>query len=312
LCDIFSVVKTPRRNLCGVLLLDKAFGLSSNTALIKTKILYQAQKAGHTGTLDPFATGLLPICFGEATKFAGYMLNATKAYDASVRLGYISNTGDADGEVIAQQPFRGDVNDIENALQKFRGNIMQIPPMYSALKHKGRPLYEMARQGIEIERQPRNLTIYELTLLSRNDDELHIRVVCSKGTYIRVLAQDIGAALGCGGYVSALRRTATGGFKLSDAHTLDSLQNFSQAQRDNLLLPADSLVQDLPAVVLPKIEARLLGQGKWVRNPSTWEQINKNSIKTKIYDASGHFYGLAVADNDGNIVAERMMSAVAE
>jgi tRNA pseudouridine55 synthase len=304
------VAKTPRRNLCGVLLLDKPFGLSSNTALIKTKILYQAQKAGHTGTLDPFATGLLPICFGEATKFAGYMLNATKAYDASVRLGYISNTGDADGEVIAQQPFRGDANDIENALQKFRGNISQIPPMYSALKHKGRPLYEMARQGIEIERQPRNLTIYELTLLGRSDDELHIRVVCSKGTYIRVLAQDIGAALGCGGYVSALRRTGTGGFKLSDAHTLDSLQSLGEEQRDNLLLPADSLVQDLPAVVLPESEAFLLGQGKKLRNPAAWEQINKNSIKTKIYDESGHFYGLAVADNDGNIVAERMMSAI--
>jgi tRNA pseudouridine55 synthase len=306
------VVKTPRRNLCGVLLLDKAFGLSSNTALIKTKILYQAQKAGHTGTLDPFATGLLPICFGEATKFAGYMLNATKAYDASVRLGYTSNTGDADGEVVAQQPFRGSESDIENALQKFRGEISQIPPMYSALKHKGRPLYEMARQGIEIERQPRQLTIYELTLLGRSDDELHIRVVCSKGTYIRVLAQDIGAALGCGGYVSALRRTGTGGLKLSDAHTLEALQSLSDERRDSLLLPADSLVQDLPSVVLPKIEARLLGQGKKLRNPTAWEQIIKNSIKTKIYDESGHFYGLAEADNEGNIVAERMMSAVAE
>ncbi|MEY4730185.1 MAG: tRNA pseudouridine synthase [Pseudomonadota bacterium] len=306
------MVKTPRRNLCGVLLLDKAFGLSSNSALIKTKILYQAQKAGHTGTLDPFATGLLPICFGEATKFAGYMLNATKAYDASVRLGYTSNTGDADGEVIAQQPFRGDANDIENVLQKFRGEIVQIPPMYSALKHKGRPLYEMARQGIEIERQPRHLTIYELTLLGRSDDELYIRVVCSKGTYIRVLAQDIGAALGCGGYVSALRRSGTGGFNLSDAHTFEFLQTMSEAQRDSLLLPADSLVQDLPAVVLPKSEARLLGQGKWVRNVAAWEQINKSSIKTKIYDEAGHFYGLAVSDIDGNIVAERMMSAVAE
>ncbi len=306
------MVKTPRRNLCGVLLLDKAFGLSSNTALIKTKYLFDAAKAGHTGTLDPFATGLLPICFGEATKFAGYMLNATKAYDASVRLGYVSNTGDADGEVIAQQPFRGDANDIEQALQKFRGEISQIPPMYSALKHKGRPLYEMARQGIEIERQPRQLTIYALTLLSRSDDELHIRVVCSKGTYIRVLAQDIGATLGCGAYVSALRRTGTGGYQLGDAHTFAALESMSTEARDALLLPADSLVQDLPAVVLPEDEAFRLGQGKRVQDPAAWEQINKNSTKTKIYGESGHFYGLAIADEVGNIVAERMMGLAAE
>jgi tRNA pseudouridine55 synthase len=301
------VVKTPRRNLCGVLLLDKAFGLSSNSALIKTKILYQAQKAGHTGTLDPFATGLLPICFGEATKFAGYMLDATKAYDASVRLGYTSNTGDADGEVVAQQAFHGDANDIENALQKFRGNITQIPPMYSALKHKGRPLYEMARQGIEIERQPRNLTIYELILLGRSGDELHIRVVCSKGTYIRVLAQDIGAALGCGGYVSALRRTGTGGYKLADARTFDTLNAMTPEVRDALLLPADTLVQDLPSLVLPQNEARKLGQGIWVSNPMAYDKIIKNSNKTRLYDNEGHFYGLVRADNDGNIIADRMM-----
>lgn len=302
------MVKTPRRNLCGVLLLDKAFGLSSNTALIKTKILYQAQKAGHTGTLDPFATGLLPICFGEATKFAGYMLDATKAYDASVRLGYTSNTGDADGEVIAQQAFRGDANDIENALQKFRGNISQTPPMYSALKHKGRPLYEMARQGIEIERQPRNLTIFELTLLGRSDDELHIRVVCSKGTYIRVLAQDIGAALGCGGYVSALRRTGTGGYTLTDAHTFDELNLMTVEQRDACLLPVDSLVQDLPSIVLPENEARKLGQGIWVSNPTAYDEIIKNSNKTRLYDNDGHFYGLVRADDEGNIISDRMMS----
>jgi tRNA pseudouridine55 synthase len=306
------VGKTPRRNLCGVLLLDKAFGLSSNTALIKTKYLFEAAKAGHTGTLDPFATGLLPICFGEATKFAGYMLNATKAYDASIRLGYISNTGDADGEVIAQQPFGGDANDIENVLQKFRGEIVQIPPMYSALKVKGRPLYELARQGIDIERQPRYLTIYELTLLGRSHDELHVRVVCSKGTYIRVLAQDIGEALGCGAYVSALRRTGTGGYHLRDAHTFDSLNAMTAEARDALLLPADSLVQDLPAVVLPEDQAFRLGQGKWVQNPEAWEQINKNSIKTKIYGESGHFYGLAIADEAGNIVAERMMGLALE
>ncbi|MGB8338437.1 MAG: tRNA pseudouridine(55) synthase TruB [Burkholderiales bacterium] len=293
--------------MCGVLLLDKSFGLTSNSALIKTKILYQALKAGHTGTLDPYATGLLPICFGEATKFAGFMLDATKAYEASVRLGYTSNTGDADGEVVFQQPFRGEMTDVENTLQKFRGRISQMPPMYSALKHKGRPLYEMARQGIDIERQPRSLTIHELTLLGRSDDELHLRVVCSKGTYIRVLAQDIGTALGCGAYLSALRRTGTGGFRLSDAHTYQSLDSMDAEQRDSLLLPADSLLQDLPSVVLPENQARLLGQGTQVRNPNAWGKMNKNSIKTKIYDDSGHFYGLAVSDNEGNIIAERMM-----
>ncbi|MGB9148770.1 MAG: tRNA pseudouridine(55) synthase TruB [Burkholderiales bacterium] len=303
--------KTPRRNLCGVLLLDKPFGLSSNAALIKTKILYQALKAGHTGTLDPFATGLLPICFGEATKFAGYMLDATKAYDARMRLGYTSNTGDAEGELVFQQQFCGSQAEIESTLEKFRGRISQIPPMYSALKHQGRPLYQMARQGIEIERLPRDLIIHELTLHEMQENELRIRVVCSKGTYIRVLAQDIGKALGCGAYLSALRRTATGNFNLADSHGLDELGAMTAEQRDQLLLPADSLLQDLPAVVLPEDQARLLGRGTELVNPTAWGQFHEKSIKTRIYGENGHFYGLALADSEGKIVAERMMALTA-
>lgn len=302
------MVKAPRRNLCGVLLLDKPFGLSSNAALIKTKILYQALKAGHTGTLDPFATGLLPVCFGEATKFAGYMLDATKAYDARVRLGFISNTGDAEGELVFQRPFCGSQAEIESTLEKFRGRISQIPPMYSALKHQGRPLYQMAREGIEIERKPRDLLIHELTLLDMREDELHLQAVCSKGTYIRVLAQDIGTALGCGAYLSALRRTATGGLKLADSHGLDELTAMTAEQRDQLLLPADSLLQDFPAIVLPEDQARLLGRGTKLTNPAAWDQFNKNSIKTRVYGENGHFYGLALADSEGQIVAERMMA----
>ncbi len=292
-----------RRNLCGVLLLDKAFGHSSNTVLLRTKILFNAVKAGHTGTLDPFATGLLPICFGEATKFAGYMLDATKAYDATIKLGWTSTTGDADGDLVFQHAFSGDGSEIETVLQNFRGHISQTPPMHSAIKLNGKPLYKMARAGIEIERAARELTIYELTLLARRDDELDIRVVCSKGTYIRVLAQDIGAALGCGGYLAALRRTGTGGYRLEQAHKFEALQSMSGAAREAVLLPVDTLLQDLPATTIGDEEARHLTQGKIVQRK---EKIN-NSLLSRVYVEDGRFYGLANFEPDGRIVASRMM-----
>ena len=197
----------------GVLLLDKAPGVSSNRALQQVRRLYDAQKAGHTGTLDPMATGLLPVCFGEATKFSAYLLDADKRYRARIRLGEITDTGDADGEVIERRPVAAFADtDIENALAGLRGEIDQVPPMYSALKHQGRPLYELARQGKTIARAARRVTVYDMRLLERDADGFELDVTCSKGTYIRSLAEDIGQALGCGAHITALRRLRTGAF----------------------------------------------------------------------------------------------------
>jgi tRNA pseudouridine55 synthase len=300
-----------KRNVNGVLLFDKPFGLSSNGVLTRLKILYNAAKAGHTGTLDPFATGLLPVCFGEATKFAGYMLDADKAYRATVKLGFISVTGDSEGPITPQQTFSGSLADVEQALQKFTGPLIQMPPMHSALKHQGRPLYELAREGIEIERKPRAINIYRLTLLALREDELDIDVSCSKGTYIRVLAQDIGTALGCGGYLSALRRTATGGFPLASAYSSEQLMAMSSDERDGLLLPAETLVAALPRLSLSPELARKLSQGQKVKVDLPIEDKEKtinNQYVTRVYEDGGRFCGLVQADQNGVLVPLRMMA----
>src|SRR5208282_2117359 len=207
----------PRRRIDGVLLLDKPKGLSSNAALQRAKRLYQADKAGHTGTLDPLATGLLPICFGDATKFAHALLDADKTYVAVVRLGMTTTTGDAEGEVVATHPVTASAPDVERVLRRFIGRIAQVPPRHAALKRDGRPYYEYARQGVEIERHPRAVEIHALELLAWRGNEFELRVRCGKGTYIRALAEDIGAALGCGAHLSALSRTTSGNFTLGDA-----------------------------------------------------------------------------------------------
>lgn len=243
--------KKPRVPVHGVLLLDKAAGHSSNDALIKAKRLLNAQKAGHTGTLDPFATGLLPLCFGEATKFSQDLLEADKTYEAVVHLGIVTSTGDTEGETVCQKEVNVDLEQIESALARFRGDIEQVPPMHSALKRDGKPLYEYARAGITLEREARKVSIHLLELLDYTAPYLRLRVTCSKGTYIRVLGEDVGAALGCGAHLQALRRTQVGTLALDHALTLDALEQTSEAERPNLLAPVDALLSTFPPIHLP-------------------------------------------------------------
>ncbi|MDM4765431.1 tRNA pseudouridine(55) synthase TruB [Pelomonas sp. SE-A7] len=245
-----------RRALHGVLLLDKPLGLSSNDALQKAKWLLRAEKAGHTGTLDPLATGLLPLCFGAATKFSQVSLDADKEYIATLRLGVRTSTGDAEGEVLETRPVEGlSRGQIEAACARHVGLISQLPPMHSALKHEGKALYDYARQGITVEREPREVTIHSIAILDWQHEALVIRVRCSKGTYIRTLAEDIGALLGCGASLSALRRTASGAVQVEDAITLDALAAMSEDERLGLLRPPDCLLQDWPAVSLEEEDA---------------------------------------------------------
>lgn len=236
--------KSSYRHLSGVFLLNKPLGLSSNSALQKVRRLFNAQKAGHTGALDPLATGLLPICLGEATKFSHYLLDSTKRYQTTVKLGQTTATGDVEGEILQQRDVLALTEaNIEQVLEQFRGDIKQVPPMYSALKREGRPLYELARKGIEIEREARPVTIFELRLVSFTEDSLTLDVTCSKGTYIRVLGEDIGEALGCGGHLTKLHRVQTGHFEIDPNYTIEYLESLSLEQRDALLLPVYAPVE---------------------------------------------------------------------
>ena len=244
-----------RRTLHGVLLLDKPLGWTSNDALQKAKAILRAEKGGHTGTLDPLATGLLPLCFGAATKFSQASLDADKRYTATLKLGQRTSTGDGEGNVLQTREVQLDRPTIEAACARFTGTIDQLPPMHSALKHEGRALYDYARQGIEIERPTRRVTLHQIDILHWQDDTLVLDVRCSKGTYIRTLAEDIGEALGCGAHLSALRRTGSGALDLSRAVTLEALQALSEPERDQLLLPPDVLVSAWPEVHLPDDEA---------------------------------------------------------
>ena len=250
------------RQLDGVLLFDKPLELSSNTALQKVRRLYQAEKAGHTGTLDPLATGLLPVCFGEATKFSNALLDADKTYTAMLRLGQTTTTADAEGEVTSERPVIFSPDDLQSVLERFRGEIMQLPPMHSALKHQGKPLYDYIRKGITIEREQRAVVIHELVLNSFSGNELEISVRCSKGTYVRTLAEDIGEALGCGAHLIALRRTAIAHLSLDDAKTLEQLTQMSEEARLACLLSPDSLMPDMPRLMLDAVQIKRLAQGQ--------------------------------------------------
>ena len=254
--------KIVRRRVDGVLLLDKPQGLSSNAALQSARRLLNAAKAGHTGTLDPMASGLLPLTFGEATKFSQMLLDADKTYEAELCLGVDTDSGDAEGKVVATRPVAVDAAQLEAVLARFRGAIEQVPPMYSALKRDGKALYEYARAGIELERAPRRVTIHALELLGFDGDRVRLRVACSKGTYIRSLAMDIGAALGCGAHLTALRRTRIGRFGLDEAVGLAQLEAAADGARDALLAPVDALVAEFPAVLLGADNARALLQGR--------------------------------------------------
>lgn len=245
----------------GVLLLDKPIGLTSNDALQKARRLFSAAKGGHTGTLDPLATGLLPLCFGEATKFSADLLDADKTYEAELRLGLTTDSGDAEGEIIATAAVDVAESDISRVLPQFTGDIEQIPPMHSALKRNGRPLYELARKGIEVEREPRAVFIHAIDLLSFAGDRLTLRVACSKGTYIRVLAADIGKALGCGAHLAGLRRTVVGDLDLARSVTLAELESLDEAGRAEHLQPVDALLHSLPVVTLEGEDAERFRHG---------------------------------------------------
>jgi tRNA pseudouridine55 synthase len=259
--------RRPRRRVDGVLLLDKPSGLSSNAALQRAKRAFDAEKAGHTGTLDPLASGLLPLCFGEATKFAQFLLDATKRYTATVRFGVTTATGDAEGEILEMRSVELVRSDVQSVLPDFTGHLWQIPPAYSALKFEGRNHYEYARAGIDVPRPPREIEILELSLLEWNSPDAVVDVLCSKGTYVRVLAEDIGNALGCGAHLAGLRRTATGGFGIADAVTLEQLEAMDDASRQDALLPAATLLRDLLQLRLDSVDAARFRQGGAVPAP---------------------------------------------
>lgn len=283
-----------------MLLLDKPLEVSSNGALQIAKRIFRAAKAGHTGTLDPLASGLLPVCFGEATKYSAMMLGADKIYRAVLKLGQTTTTGDAEGEILEKREVSLDEAQLESALAQFRGEIRQIPPMHSALKHKGKPLYAYIRAGVEIERPARAVTIHEIVMESFSNDELALTVTCSKGTYIRVLAEDIGKALGCGAHLKALKRTGIGPFSVAEAFTMHDIEN--REDRDSVLLPVDALLADLGKLVVEEIDALALSSGRSV------EGIEIGPGLVRLYDAKMRFLGLGEADECGKVRPKRMMS----
>ncbi|MBP5980717.1 MAG: tRNA pseudouridine(55) synthase TruB [Halomonas sp.] len=293
----------------GVLLLDKPKGISSNHALQRVRRLFEAQKAGHTGTLDPMATGLLPICLGEATKFSAHLLEADKMYRTRVELGVITDTGDAEGTVIERRDVPSlTADDIEAAIARFRGEIDQVPPMYSALKHQGKKLYELAREGKQVERAARRVSVYDARLLAFDGEAFELEVTCSKGTYIRTLAEDIGLALGCGAHISKLRRLKTGPFTGDAMWTLEALEALAdQASREAELMPADVLVDHLPTLEVDETAYGRLAHG----------QSANLSIGALAPDALARLYyaetfiGLGVVKGAQEVAPKRLLSTVA-
>ncbi|MDR1463545.1 MAG: tRNA pseudouridine(55) synthase TruB [Azoarcus sp.] len=297
--------RPPRRAVDGVLLLDKPAGMSSNAALQTARRLLNARKAGHTGTLDPLASGLLPLTFGEATKFSQMLLDADKVYEAGVRLGIETDSGDAEGMVLATKPVMVSETGLRQTLARFTGDIVQTPPMHSALKHGGKPLYEYARAGIEIARTPRQVRISELSLLAFEGERFNIRVACSKGTYIRTLAADIGAALGCGAHLDALRRTHAGAFDLTASITLETLEATPPEQRDALLAPVDTLAAIFPRLDLDDGDTHRILQGQPLRLP---RQGGENpGDRVRLY-GTGSFLGLGQWKEDGHLWPSRLIS----
>ena len=290
------------RAVDGILVLDKPQGESSNRILQQVRHLFGAAKAGHTGALDPLATGVLPICFGEATKFSQLMLESDKAYITTARLGQRTETADSEGAIVQERPVPAGLTEsaLEAVLEQFRGDIAQIPSMYSALKHKGKPLYEYARQGITVDRPARPVTIYRLELLALRSEEIDLAVTCSKGTYIRSLVDDIGEALGCGAHVTMLRRTLAAGFPIDQAHSLGALRDRAEAatdeaELDQLLLPVDQPLQEYPALELEGERLRSIFHGQAVRMSGHFL-----SGPARLY-GEGRFIGMGevIADGEG-------------
>ena len=299
--------KRKRVPVHGVLLLDKPEGMSSTQALAKVKWLLNAEKAGHTGTLDPFATGLLPLCFGEATKFASDLLDAEKTYEATIRLGIRTTTGDPEGEVLETRDVDVQRAQIESVLDHFRGPIDQIPPMYSALKRDGKPLYAYAREGKTVERKARAVVIHELELVAFTSPDIQIRVRCSKGTYIRVLGEDIGSALGCGAHLTGLRRIQTAQLSIDRSVTLDAVDKLDMADRVSLLLPIDTLVSKLPAIWLNDDLARRFRQGQ--RLSLFRDQVGQilPGERVRVLDSAGSFMGAAILNETNVLFPERVV-----
>jgi tRNA pseudouridine55 synthase len=298
------------RQVDGILVLDKPMGLSSNQALQRVKRLYNAAKAGHTGSLDPLATGVLPLCFGEATKFSQYLLDADKAYESTFVLGTITNTGDAEGKVLEELDASGITEaDVITALRAFEGEIQQVPSMFSAIKQNGQPLYKLARQGLEVERKPRPVVIKQLHVRAFRPGikpEVDIFLECSKGTYVRSLAEDLGNSLGCGAFVSALRRTRAGSFGIGDSvalSTLEALKDNSEAGKmDEFLLPADAALGALPLVRLSESGGFYMRQGQPVMVPNApCDGIVRVALET------GEFLGVAEILDDGRVAPRRLI-----
>lgn len=299
-------VKRIRRKVDGILVLDKPRGLTSNAALQKIRWLLNAEKAGHTGSLDPLATGVLPLCFGEATKFSQYLLDADKGYETLMHLGMTTATGDAEGEVLERRDVSVDRDALEAVLSRFRGEISQIPPMYSALKRDGQPLYKLARAGEVVEREPRSVTIGCLDLLSFEPPFARLSVACSKGTYIRTLVEDIGQALGAGAHVAELRRTQAGPFSLDQAISLESLEQAhaegGSEALDRFLLPADSGLEHWPLLQLSEHSSYYWLHGQPVRAP----QAPKFGM-VRVQDHEGRFIGIGEVSDDGRIAPRRLI-----
>ncbi len=294
------------RDVNGILLLDKPSGITSNDALQQVKRLYFAKKAGHTGSLDPLASGVLPICMGEATKVSAFLLDADKRYRVRCQLGVRTRTGDAEGEVLETRVVGSYSREqLESILEPFRGSIEQIPPMYSALKHQGQRLYKLARQGVEVEREPRAVQIYALLLTDQRDDWMDIDVHCSKGTYVRTLVEDIGEKLGCGAHVSALRRTGVGPYGEQGLVTiarLEQLKDTDKAAMDGLLLPLESALTQWPDVELSSDAAFYLQQGQAVLVPHA-----PTSGWVRLYQRDQTFLGMGEILDDGRVAPRRLM-----
>ena len=302
--------KTAKSIVSGVLLIDKPQGMTSQQVVSKVKYLlksdvHDSKKAGHTGTLDPMATGLLPICLGEATKFSHYQLDAIKSYHAIIKLGEQTDTGDAEGEIIATSPVPHVTQAmLQSVIKQFLGEIMQVPPMYSALKKDGKKLYELAREGIEVERAARPLTIYELSLTPLSDQQLQLTVTCSKGTYVRVLAEDIAKALGTLGHLTALRRIRTGDFEIANAITLADFAALDVAARFDKLLAVDACVHSLPSLVLDDSQSKRIQQGQRLNVKATMltHQLNLTANQTfRLFDDQQQFLGTGLLEPNGRL-----------
>jgi len=295
------------RDIHGVFLLDKPQGMSSNDIMQKVKRIFQANKAGHTGALDPLATGMLPICLGEATKFSQFLLDADKRYLVTAKLGERTDTSDAEGQIIETREVKVKTSEILTALEQFRGDILQVPTMFSALKHNGKPLYEYARQGITVEREARPITIFELNFIEHNAPYLTLEVHCSKGTYIRTLVDDLGEALGCGAHVTMLRRTAVADYPTEKMLDWNALQALAEPQDlsllDALLLPIDTAVAKLPTLTLNESQTQGIGFGQRIK----FDNSNRLQGQVRLFSHENRFLGVALIDENNVIRPQRLV-----